>query len=104
MAAHKTVVKKLATIWECPDDLWENVVVPVLAALDPSQHNGRPRVDPRRALNGIIHYNTPKTLGARLRCFFRLSQGTVQERKHGTNAAGIFRGVQVESGAGGDPG
>jgi putative transposase len=55
MAAHKKVVKELATIWECPDDLWQNVVVPVLEALDPPVHNGRPRVDPRRALNGIIH-------------------------------------------------
>ncbi len=55
MAAHKKVVKKLDTIWECPDDLWENVVVPVLEALDPPVNNGRPRIDPRRALNGIIH-------------------------------------------------
>jgi putative transposase len=55
MAAHKKVVKKLDTIWECPDDLWENVVVPVLEALDPPVNNGRPRIDQRRALNGIIH-------------------------------------------------
>lgn len=55
MAAHKKVVKQLDTIWECPDDLWENVVVPVLEALDPPGPTGRKRVDPRRALNGIIH-------------------------------------------------
>jgi len=55
MAARKKRVKKLDTIWECPDDLWENVVVPVLESLDPAVNNGRPRIDPRRALNGIIH-------------------------------------------------
>jgi putative transposase len=55
MAAHKKVVKPLETIWECPDDLWGNVVVPVLEALDPRKPGGRPRIDQRRALNGIIH-------------------------------------------------
>jgi putative transposase len=55
MAARKKVVKVLDTIWKCPDDLWANVVVPVLEALDPAVHNGRPRIDQRQALNGIIH-------------------------------------------------
>jgi putative transposase len=56
MAAHKKVVKVLDTIWECPDDLWENVIVPVLEALDPAVNNGRPRIDQRLAFNGIIHH------------------------------------------------
>jgi putative transposase len=55
MAAHKKVVKALDTIWQCPDDLWQNVVVPVLEALDPPQPTGRKRIDPRRALDGMIH-------------------------------------------------
>jgi putative transposase len=55
MAAHKKIVKELATIWECPDDLWQNVFVPVLGAMDPPVNNGRPRIDQRRALDGIIH-------------------------------------------------
>lgn len=55
MAARKNVVKVLPTIWACPDDLWENVFLPVLAALDPPVNNGRPRINQRRALDGIIH-------------------------------------------------
>src|SRR3974390_390482 len=55
MAAHKKVGKKLDTIWECPDDLWENVVMPVLEALDPPLLAGRKRIDQRLALDGIIH-------------------------------------------------
>lgn len=55
MAARQKVVKALATIWICPDDLWQSVVVPVLEALDPPVSNGRPRIDQRRALDGIIH-------------------------------------------------
>jgi putative transposase len=55
MAAHKKVARELATIWECPDDLWQQVLVPVLEALDPPRSEGRPRVDARRTLNGIIH-------------------------------------------------
>ena len=34
MARTKRIVKPLDTIWECPDDLWDNVIVPVIAALD----------------------------------------------------------------------
>jgi putative transposase len=49
------MVKPLDTIWECPDDLWDNVIVTVLAALDPPRHTGRKRIDPRQALNGIIY-------------------------------------------------
>lgn len=56
MARTKRSVKALATIWECPDDLWGQVIVPVLLALDPPKPTGRKRVDPRQALNGIIHH------------------------------------------------
>ena len=43
----------LDTIWEVPDELWTKVEQ-VLAELDPPNRRGRPRVDARRALNGII--------------------------------------------------
>lgn len=55
MARTKRCVKELDTIWECPDDLWSNVIVPVLAALDPAQRLGRKRIDLRKALDGIIY-------------------------------------------------
>ena len=55
MARTKRIVTPLATIWECPDDLWGNVIVPVLEALDPPAATGRKRIDPRQALNGIIY-------------------------------------------------
>lgn len=46
---------ELATIWEVPDDLWAEVKR-VLDEVDPDPNgrHGRPRIDPRRALNGII--------------------------------------------------
>ena len=55
MARTKRIVKPLDTIWECPDDLWDNVIVPVLDSLDPPKATGRSRVDLRQALNGIIY-------------------------------------------------
>lgn len=45
--------ENLPTIWEVPDDLWARIQ-PVLQALDPPKATGRPRVDPRQQLNGII--------------------------------------------------
>ena len=42
------------TIWEVPDGLWTEVKR-VLDELDPPKKTGRPRVDGRRALNGIIY-------------------------------------------------
>lgn len=44
----------LDTIWEIPDELWAEVEQ-VLEELDPPSSRGRPRVDARRALNGIIY-------------------------------------------------
>ena len=55
MARTKRVVKDIPTIWECPDDLWENVIQPVLAERDPPPRTGRPRSDERKALNGVIY-------------------------------------------------
>ena len=60
----------LATIWEVPDDLWEQIH-PVILGMDPPKATGRKRVHPRRILNGIIfrmrtgcHWNRlPRELG-----------------------------------------
>ena len=49
-------VKPLETIWELSDDHWA-VIEPILhddAPPPPRSHGGRPRIDWRRALNGII--------------------------------------------------
>ena len=43
----------LPTIWEIPDDLWEQIH-PVILELDPPKSTGRKRVHPRRILDGII--------------------------------------------------
>ncbi|SRR5579883_52595 len=44
----------LPTIWEVPDDLWEMVAC-LLARFDPPKKTGRPRIDARLALNGMIY-------------------------------------------------
>lgn len=54
MARRKRKVKALPTIWEVSDELW-NIVQPILETLDPVGHTGRPRIDQRAALNGIIY-------------------------------------------------
>lgn len=55
MARTRRTVQDLPTIWECPDDLWNNVIVPILDALDPPKRTGRKRIDLRPALNGMIY-------------------------------------------------
>ena len=45
--------KSLPTVWEVPDELRERVG-PVLAAAYPPKPTGRPRVDFRRVLDGVI--------------------------------------------------
>ena len=45
--------KPLPTIWRCPDDLWERFEI-VLDELDPPAATGRKRIDPRKALDGLI--------------------------------------------------
>ncbi len=47
-------VAELETIWEAPDELWTEIKQ-VLYEVDPPRSTGRPRVDQRRALNGIIY-------------------------------------------------
>ena len=54
MAKRKRAAEPLGTIWRCPDELWTRIE-PILAELDPPAKTGRPRIDPRRALDGVIH-------------------------------------------------
>ena len=44
----------LETIWEVPDDLWDEIQSIVLE-IDPPKHTGRKRADQRQMLNGIIY-------------------------------------------------
>jgi putative transposase len=44
----------LPTIWELPDDLWEEVE-PILDCFYPRSRTGRPRADLRVVFDGIIH-------------------------------------------------
>jgi putative transposase len=55
MARTRRPVKKLDTIWECPDDLWNDTIHPLILKHDPPKATGRKRIDPRRCLDGIIH-------------------------------------------------
>lgn len=48
---------ELPTIWTTPDDLWEEFILPLLREHDPEPRTGRPRIDPRKALDGIIYLN-----------------------------------------------
>ena len=45
--------ESLPTIWRVSDELWAHVQA-VLATQDPPKHTGRPRIDPRAALDAII--------------------------------------------------
>jgi putative transposase len=54
MARRKRTVKPLPTIWEVNDELW-SIIQSILDELDPPPATGRPRIDQRQALNGIIH-------------------------------------------------
>jgi putative transposase len=56
MAKAKRRLKELPTIWECPDDLWTQVIAPIIDALDPPKSTGRKRTDLRKALDGIIYH------------------------------------------------
>jgi transposase len=44
----------LPTIWNVPDALWA-VMEKVLAMYDPPSNKGRPRIDQRKALDGILY-------------------------------------------------
>ncbi len=50
MAGHR---RRMATLWEVPDGLWERIE-PLLNEADPPKPTGRKRVDRRRVLDGII--------------------------------------------------
>lgn len=54
MVNANTAAESLPTIWEVPDDLWE-LIEEVLDRYDPPKPVGRPRIDARKALNGIIY-------------------------------------------------
>ncbi len=49
-----TPARLLPTVWEVPDDLWEEIE-PIVDCFYPAAATGRPRADLRRVLNGIIH-------------------------------------------------
>jgi putative transposase len=46
--------RTLKTIWRVPDQLWRRVAL-VLDELDAPAPTGRPRINPRAALDGIIY-------------------------------------------------
>lgn len=45
---------ELPTIWTTPDDLWDQFILPLLREHDPEPRTGRPRIDQRKALDGIL--------------------------------------------------
>jgi transposase len=53
--ASSTPREPLPTLWEVPEALWEKLFLPLLDELDPPSHMGRPRVNPRPCLNGMIY-------------------------------------------------
>jgi putative transposase len=54
MARRKKAAEPLGTIWRVDDDLWE-VFADVQAELDPPSTRHRPRIDQRKALDGVIY-------------------------------------------------
>lgn len=52
--AETTPARRLATIWELPDELWERIE-PILAKHYPPASTGRPRADLRLMLDAIIY-------------------------------------------------
>jgi transposase len=58
MARKKKAAEPLGTIWRSDDELWARVE-PVLAELDPPHRRHRPRIDQRKALDGIVYH--PRT-------------------------------------------
>jgi transposase len=53
MATTTPADRSLPTLWEVPDPLWDRIQ-PILTRLDPPKPRGRPRIDPRAALDAII--------------------------------------------------
>lgn len=54
MARKRKAVEPLPTIWRVPDELWD-IIQPILTKKDPARRTGRPRIDPRAALDAIIY-------------------------------------------------
>lgn len=54
MPRKRCEVQELPTIWCVPDELWA-IIAPILAADDPPQRTGRPRIRARAALDAIIY-------------------------------------------------
>ena len=52
--ARITPAAELPTVWTVPDDLWHGFIVPILKKHDPEPCTGRPRIDQRKAFDGII--------------------------------------------------
>ena len=46
--------KPLPTVWKVPDDLWA-LIEKLLAVYDPPARTGRPRMNQRQALDGILY-------------------------------------------------
>jgi putative transposase len=80
--------EQLDTIWEVPDDLWEEIE-PIIWELDPPKYTGRKRANPWTMLNGIIHRmrsgcqwnQLPKDLG---------DDSTIHRTFHRWEACGLF--------------
>ncbi len=51
---HNQEQKALHTIWRIPDALWA-IVERILMVYDPPKKTGRPRIDPRKALDGLLY-------------------------------------------------
>lgn len=45
----------LPTIWNVPDELWA-MIEPILAEFDPPHKGHRPRIDQRKALDGVLYH------------------------------------------------
>lgn len=81
----------MATIWEVPDELWEPIEG-LLNRADPPKETGRPRVDQRKVLDGILfrlrsgcQWNQlPKEFG---------DDSTVHRYFQRWNELGIFQGI-----------
>jgi putative transposase len=56
MARLEPAAAELKTLWRCPDDLWHGFAAPLIRELDPEPRTGRPRVDPRKAFDGMVYH------------------------------------------------
>jgi putative transposase len=81
----------LSTIWEVPDDLWEMVAC-LLERFDPPNKMGRPRIDPRRALDGMLYRARTGCQWNRLPACFG-DDASVHRTQQRWEALGIFDAV-----------